>query len=80
MEHPEIVEAWHEDSNCLVLLSVLDELSLLTWRDVAHANGLATALMVEPDIGDECTALAVAPSHLTLFSALPLTGKEVANA
>lgn len=74
------MEAWHEDSNCLVLLSVPDEQSLLNWRGVAQAHGLVTALMCEPDIGDEYTALAVAPSHLTLFSALPLTGKEVANA
>lgn len=80
MEHPEIAGAWHEGSNCLILLSVPDEQSLLLWRDVATVNDLPTSLMIEPDIGDEATALAVAPSHLTLFSGLPLTGREVAMA
>ena len=37
-------------------------------------------MMVEPDIGNEATALAVAPSALTLFAGLPLLGKELAMA
>jgi hypothetical protein len=72
------MRAWHARSNCLVLLSVPDELTLLAWRDTAVAAGVPTSTMVEPDLGHEHTAVAVAPSSLALFSTLPLHGREPA--
>jgi hypothetical protein len=72
------MQAWHRGSNCLVLLDVPDELALLAWRDAAAAEGLPTATMVEPDIGDEHTAVAAGPYSGGRFSPLPLTGREVA--
>lgn len=59
-----------------MLLSVSDEAELLRWRDAA--GGLPCSLVIEPDIGDEATALAVAPPGLAGFSSLPLLGKEPA--
>jgi peptidyl-tRNA hydrolase len=80
LEHPDVMRAWHEGSNCLVLLSVPDEQALLVWRDAAESAGLAVTLVIEPDLGDEHTALAVGPTRSGMFSALPLTGREVAMA
>lgn len=80
MEHPEIAGAWHGASNCLVLLSVPDEPELLRWAGIARGAGLPCSTMIEPDIGNQATAVAVAPSSGELFSSLPLLGKELAMA
>lgn len=72
------MRAWHTGSNCLVLLDVPDERTLLDHCDRATAAGVPCSTMVEPDIGDEHTAVAVAPSDLPFFAELTLTGREVA--
>jgi hypothetical protein len=79
--HPEHVALWHENSNYLILLSVPDEETLLAYAHEVAEAGIAHTLVREPDIGDEATALAVAPSHFCArFSSLPLHGKEVVSA
>lgn len=81
LAHPDVMRKWHEDSSYLILLSVPDEDTLLAWAEACTAAGVETALMIEPDLGDEATALAVGPSELgPSFSSLPLHGKEVAMA
>lgn len=81
LDHPDIARQWHRDSNCLVLLSVRSEQELLEYAHMVECEGVAHSLVVEPDIGNEHTALAVAPSPLApLFSSLPLLGKQVAPA
>lgn len=69
-EHPAEDRAWYENSNNLVLLQVPDEEALLELRE--RANGTPTSLFREPDVDDEATALAIAPSGRKLISNLPL--------
>lgn len=79
LEHPEVTRRWHQGSNCLVLLSVPDETSLVSFAETLAAAGVPCSLVVEPDIGDEHTALAVAPTGIgNAFAHLPLHGREVA--
>jgi peptidyl-tRNA hydrolase len=69
-EHPEEDRAWYEGSNNLVLLQIPNEAELLKLKE--RANGTPLALFREPDINDEATALAIAPSGRRLVSNLPL--------
>jgi hypothetical protein len=76
LTHLDAVRRWHERSNCLVLLTVpnegvlLDELARLADMGVTHTP------VFEPDIGDEHTAIAVAPSaYCKRFADLPLLGR-----
>lgn len=69
-EHPEEDRAWYEGSNNLVLLQIPNEEELLRLKE--KANGTPASLFREPDIADEATALAIAPSGKKLVSNLPL--------
>lgn len=68
---------WHEGSNCLVLLTVPNEDALLDELDVICLADVPYTAVTEPDIGNEHTAVAVAPSGFgrQRFSTLPLMGK-----
>lgn len=74
-KHPEIDEAWHRDSNNLVILAVPDEAALLALEKRMEANGFASAIFREPDFGDEATSLAIEPKAWRLLSSLPLALK-----
>lgn len=68
---------WHSGSNYLILLSVPDEQTLMDYAAAADQAGIAYSLVIEPDIGDEATALALEPSEFNRrFSHLPLQGKQ----
>lgn len=74
------MNAWYSGSNYLILLSVPDEDALLEIADQFASSGVKCSLVREPDFGDEATALALAPSHLSaMLSSLPLLGREVAK-
>jgi Peptidyl-tRNA hydrolase PTH2 len=78
LTHPDEVRRWHDESNCVVLLCVPDEDALLDELDVIAEAGAPYAVVVEPDIGDEHTAVAIAPSGFSRrFANLPLMGKEL---
>lgn len=75
------MKEWYSGSNYLILLSVPDEDTLLDYANLALSEGIPHSLVLEPDLGPEHTALAIAPSWLAArFSSLPLLGKEVAAA
>lgn len=79
LHHPDLMATWHADSGYLILLAVPDEPALLEWADRVTGAGIGHALMREPDLDGQATALAVAPSPVgSLFSSLPLLGREVA--
>lgn len=81
IEHPDVTAKWHDESSYLIVLGVPDEDTLLDYADLAHFEGVPYTMMVEPDLGNQHTSLAVAPSHLwQKFSALPLLGKELVGA
>jgi hypothetical protein len=60
-------------------LSVSDEQALLDYAAELADADVTFELVHEPDIGNQATALAVAPSSFNArFSSLPLQGKELA--
>jgi peptidyl-tRNA hydrolase len=77
-EHPEAMAKWHEESNFVVVLTITNEASLRN-RYRKLPSHCARAMVVEPDLGDECTAFAVLGADAgRMLSDLPLALKEVA--
>ena len=77
-EFPEVTEAWHRESNFVVVLQVPDEAALI---DRFHRLVPTTdrVVVTEPDLNDEATAFAVVgPIAGRLLSDLPLCQKVVA--
>src|SRR6478752_2617779 len=75
-----LVRKWLEESNYLVCLSVPDEESLLELAaEACLGRGIPLTLVREPDLGDEATALALAPGERAqvLCASLPLALREV---
>lgn len=78
LKYPDLTQKWHDDSSYLILLNVPDEEALLDIAGELHAAGVPFSIMYEPDIGNQATAIAVAPSPFNVrFSNLPLLGKEL---
>lgn len=80
VKHPDLIRAWHDASNNLVLLSVPDEDSLMDLMDDARRQGIKSVLFYEPDFDDALTALAFPPGDTSrrFLSNLPLALKETA--
>jgi peptidyl-tRNA hydrolase len=78
-EHRPIATAWHEESNFLIILSVPDEDALRKLGKDAEARNLPVTYFTEPDIEDQLTAIAIAPSNATveLCAELPLALRDV---
>jgi hypothetical protein len=60
-DHPEVDKLWFEQSNYLGLLSVANEKDLYLLMERAQAQGIQVSCFREPDIGDQITAIALAP-------------------
>ncbi len=77
-QHPKEYQEWYENSNYIVVLSVRNELELKSLMEKVCLHGLIHSSFQEPDLNDELTAIAVAPSKAAkkLFSSLPLAMKE----
>lgn len=71
-QHPFIDRKWFDESNTLVLLEVPDEKTLVRLGIKAQRAGVPFTEFREPDIGNELTAIAVAPSGRRLCRRLPL--------
>jgi peptidyl-tRNA hydrolase len=69
-EHPEVEQQWFEGSNNLVVLQVPDEAALL--RLVERSAGVPFSVNREPDLDNQVTAVALAPSAKRLLRTLPL--------
>jgi len=65
MEHPDINKEWFEKSNYLGFLSVANESELNKVIDKAICKGIQYSIFREPDIGNEITAIALAPGVKT---------------
>lgn len=78
-EHRPIASQWLEESNYLIVLSVPNESALLSLAEKAGTLNIPVTVFREPDIGNEMTAIAVAPSRTTesMLSQLPLALREV---
>ena len=77
-EHPTDHESWFRNSNYLAILSVKNESELLSLVEKVCSHNLVHSTFSEPDLNNELTAIAVAPSKAAkkLFSSLPLALKE----
>ena len=77
-EHPEVGRQWFEISNYLGLLSVANEQELNQLIESAQQHDIKFSIFREPDIGDQITAIALAPGVRSkkLCSQLTLALKE----
>ncbi len=76
-EHPEYAAIWHNNSNYLAFLSVKNEQELIDLIIKAEEKGIIFSIFREPDIGNQITAIALAPGTKTkkLLNRLPLALK-----
>jgi hypothetical protein len=66
-------EKW--ENNTLIYLNVRDSEDLLSWANCLRKQGMRPIIFWEPDLNNQCTALAVCASPLCgnlLFKKLPL--------
>jgi peptidyl-tRNA hydrolase len=77
-EHRPLATQWLQESNFLIILSVEDEVTLKERAAEAESRNLPVTYFYEPDIGNQLTAIAVAPSPVTveLMADLPLALRE----
>lgn len=77
-EHRPLAAQWLQESNFLIILSVANEIDLYRLGQQAAKANLPVSYFNEPDIGDQLTAIAVAPSLKTvaLMADLPLAFAE----
>ncbi len=77
-DHPETNTEWYEKSNNIVVLQAEGKEHLAKIAYDLNNNGVRVSLFREPDINDELTAIAVAPSGAKHLSCLPLALKQAA--
>lgn len=77
-EHPEIAKDWHKNSQYLVLLSVKNEVELLSLVNKIDQKGIVYSKFYEPDFNNELTSIAIEPSEKSrkVTSNLPLLLKS----
>ena len=78
VKYPDIVKTWNDASNNLVCLSTPSEIDLLALSECLLHVGITQMIrVVEPDLDDELTAIAIAPHPEVhrLLSNLPLALK-----
>lgn len=80
-EHRPLATSWQEESNFLIILSVESEEELWLLGASAELKNLPVTRFTEPDIGNELTAIAIAPSPATveMCAHLPLALSEVVS-
>lgn len=67
---------WNANHKTMVMLGVKDEKALVAWESILMTRGVSFRTFVEPDIGDQKTALAVIPMiDRKLFRKLRLYGQ-----
>lgn len=71
-EHPELAHQWFRNSDTLVYLEVPDEGALRALAVRADRAEVARSLVIEPDLDNAVTAVAIGPAGARLLSSLPL--------
>ena len=79
-DHPEDDLDWFTKSNTIVLLEVPDIEALVDLTFRLDRRDIKYARFIEPDLGHELTAIAVAPEGRPLCQRLPLAFKGEAHA
>ena len=75
-EHPEIAKEWNTNSKYLIFLSVENEAELQRLLQKIQIRELKYSMFIEPDIGDEFTAIAAYNDNEKPFSKLKLMGSQ----
>lgn len=80
VSNPAATREWHYESNFLVVVAVPDEPALIELSAQALALGIVSSPVVEPDLDDQMTAIALTPGEAArkLCSRYPLALKEKA--
>jgi peptidyl-tRNA hydrolase len=80
LSNPVITQHWHDTSNNVVIVSVPSEAEILVLESMALTLGVKHHLVIEPDIGDAATAIALQPGPIAkrLCATFPLALKESA--
>lgn len=65
-EHRPLAQSWLQESNFLIILSTENEEELEALGHTAETKNLPVTWFREPDIEDELTAIAIAPSPATV--------------
>jgi peptidyl-tRNA hydrolase len=76
-EHLHLAKQWKQDSNYIACLAAKDEEHLRSIASKLQSKGHSVSLFHEPDIDNQLTSIAVAPSEQArrMLSYLPLAGK-----
>lgn len=74
--YPDREMTWYIKSNHLCFVSVAFEANLIHYNWRAHQLGIPSVIFTEPDLGDQATAVAMAPEGSSLLSGLPLALRE----
>jgi peptidyl-tRNA hydrolase len=80
LRYPVLTQHWHDTSNNVVVVATPTEAEILVLESMALTLGLKHHLVIEPDIGDAATAIALEPGVLAkrLCATFPLALKETA--
>lgn len=65
IDYKDVFEVWQTNHKNLIVLSVQDEDALHALWLQAKSMGIKTSAFLEPDIGNEMTAIAMEPSEKT---------------
>jgi len=78
IEHPSLYKEWHTASKAITLLAVKNEDELKFLIKILSESNIALSIFIEPDIQNQVTAIAIAPSieAKKLCSSIPLALKE----
>lgn len=78
-EHRPLAAQWLQESNFVVILSVENEIALTEFGKHIESHHIPVTWFTEPDIEDQVTAIALAPSPKTveLCADLPLAMREL---
>lgn len=78
-EHRPLAAQWLQESNFVVILSEENEERLIAFGKWIEQNNIPVTWFTEPDINDQVTAIALAPSPRTveLCQTLPLAMREL---
>jgi hypothetical protein len=63
LEHNEIANSWHKNSQYLTYLSVKGENELLDLIEKSNSRDIVISIFQEPDINNQITAIALEPSE-----------------
>lgn len=78
VKYPSITQRWHDTSNNVVVVAVPGEAEVMVLESMALTLGLKHHLVVEPDLDNAVTAIALEPGPMAkrLCAQFPLALKE----